>query len=354
MKNGRKKKSSQYYFRRKVFSYTQYWLLYYTERYSDKTEKDFATFIEAKSYDLAKSILINKTKELDKSIKVKAILGYMLHKDYISDRLAHRKLKIGDWDLVKSSSFPNINNVLFKKELPRKEGYTNRFNKATAEDTKGKGFKTGDDNWSRKHRKGKFLPLHERKGKKWTGDKWIDWDKNEMLKTKAKIIDALVQNKNNRKAAAEYLGIGRNSFYKLMARCEAKDWWDQKYPIAKRIPPRVSREERSKTQARVMADRRAKGEVFFDKGKIAESKRIANLQEAKAKQRDEYRQSLIPKIRKALSENNSIRSAAARSIGVKISTFRAWMLRTKKWVDWNNEYPSNYNTNKDFSWNKIQ
>jgi hypothetical protein len=81
-KAGRKKKTSQYKFRRKTFPFNQYWIIYYTELYSDNTEKDFAVFIKTRSYELAKIILKDRVKEDDKSIKLKAMSGYMLHKDY--------------------------------------------------------------------------------------------------------------------------------------------------------------------------------------------------------------------------------------------------------------------------------
>ena len=83
-----------------------------------------------------------------------------------------------------------------------------------------------------------------------------------MRQTKNRIITALVLNNNNRKKAAEYLNIGRTTLYKLMARCETKDWWNTEYPIEKRVPPRVSREQRSATQKLVMEKRRKRSTLF--------------------------------------------------------------------------------------------
>jgi len=351
-KRGRKVANCQKSFRKKIFSFTQYWLMYYTEKYSDNSEKDFVTFVKAKSYALAKSILVGKSLENDQSVKVKAVLGYMLHKKYKNTK-TNRVLSISDWENIRNSSFPNINNFLFKKELLRKKGFTNRFNKAKAKDCKNIGFKKGCENWSHKNRKGIYKKLHERKGLAWTGGEWVKWDKQEMRKTKNEIINALVLNNNSRKKASEYLNIGRSSLYKLMARCETRDWWNSEYPMEKPVPPRVSREQRSITQKKVMARRAQKSSIFFDKSEQAEEKRIRNLKAAKSKQKNAYRESLIPKIKKALIENNNIRTLAAKSLNVKYGTFKAWIDRTKFLVDWSKEYPSSYNNNSKSTWKTV-
>ncbi len=75
-------------------------------------------------------------------------------------------------------------------------------------------------------------------------------------------------------------------------------------------------------------------------------KRLRNLRLSKAKKRDEYRKSLIPKIKNALKENQNNRLKAAISLNVKRGTLKAWMQRTKCWIDWNKEYPSNYIKNE--------
>ena len=119
-KNQKKSKGSQYKFRRTEYRFYQYWIIYYTERYQNGSEKDFATFIKAKSYDLAKTILHLKLKE-DLNIKPRAIQGFMLHKGYRNAR-NFKKLSLSDWADVKNASFPNLNNFLFKKEMTRPEG----------------------------------------------------------------------------------------------------------------------------------------------------------------------------------------------------------------------------------------
>ena len=352
MKKGRKSKGSQYSFRRKNFSFHQYWLMYFTECYSDKTQKDFGTFIKAKSYSLAKIILKQKSIEDNPSVKLKAICGYMMHKDYRNNR-SNEKLSMSDWENIRNSCFPNLNNFLFKKEIPRPEGYTNKYNQTSYDHIKKIGFKKGANNWSTQNRKGKHKSLSERKGLKWNGGDWVEWDKEEMRQTKNKIIDALIVSKNNRSKAADYLKISRSTFHKLMFRCEEKSWWHEHYPIVKVDPPRVSSAERSATQKRVMKKRREDGLPFFHKTKESEEKRVLGLQKAKDKQKLEYRSALIPKIKKALSENQNIRSLAAKSLNVKQGTFKAWLAKTKHWVDWKNEYPSSYNNSKT-TWKTIK
>jgi len=337
-KRGRKPRSSQYKFRRQTFPFNQYWIIYYTELYSDNTEKDFAVFIKARSYELAKIILKDRVKEDDRSTKLKAMNGYMLHKDYKNIN-NQRSLSMADWDSIRSTAFPNLQNVLLKKFIPRPEGYTNRFNKSTAANVKGKGFKKGEENWSRQNRKGIYLSIEDRKGKKWTGAKWVPWDKEEMKHLKNKIIEALILHNNSRSKAAKHIGIGRTSLYKNMLRCESRDWWTKNYPPPKPVPPRVSSEQRSQTQKQVMLQRKIDGKKFFERDEEIEAKRLRSLRLSKAKERDEYRESLVPIIKKALENNNNNRGKAADSLKVKRATFKAWMQRTKAWVDWSKEYP---------------
>lgn len=352
-KRGRKTTNCQKAFRKKVFSFSQYWLMYYTERYSDKSEKDYATFIKARSYSLAKIILLEKVKEDHPNVKVKAVLGYMLHKKYKHTN-TNQLLSVSDWENIRQSAFPNVSNFLFKKHLPRPEGYTNRFNKSSAKDCKNIGFKKGAENWSSKNRKGVCKKFNERQGLIWNGDKWIKWDKQEMRQTKNRIIHALVLNNNSRKKAAEYLNIGRSTLYRLMIRCETRDWWNNEYPYERPMPPQVSKEQRSATQKKVMKKRKENGVPCFNKSAQTEAKRLKNLKVAISKKRDKNRKALIPKIKKALSDNNNIRSLAAKSLNIKVDRFSAWLLRTKQWVDWSKEYPSPYNKNTKFTWKTIK
>jgi hypothetical protein len=343
-KNQKKSKGSQYTFRRVEYRFYQYWIIYYTERYQGGLEKDFATFIKAKSYDLAKTILHLKLKE-DLNIKPRAIQGFMLHKGY---RNSHnfKKLSLSDWADVKNASFPNLNNFLFKKEMPRPEGYNSRFNQSNPHQIKKIGFKKGKDNWAVKHRTGVARKFNERKGLKWNGDKWAKWNKDEMRKTKNMIINALILFDNNRTLAANHLNMSRGKLYKLMARCETKEWWKESYPPQKPIPPRVSSSQRSQTQKRVMQDLKSQGHVFFKKNKTCEAKRLKNLRATILKKQIDSQKLLIPKIRKALKSNDNNRTLAAQSLGVKIGTFRSWMDRSKHLVNWTKEYPTNYNRNE--------
>jgi len=350
-KRGRKSQNSQTKFRKKTFSFYQYWIVYFTEKYPSGEEKDFTTFIKAKSAELAKLIIKAKADEDHAGTKVKAISIYMLHKDY-KNTLTNQRLSVEDWSNIRKSAFPNINNFLFKKETPRPEGYSNRFNKTNHTHLKTIGFKKGSDNWVTNNRKNKILSIHERKGLVWSGAEWVTWDKDEMLKTKNKIIDSLIMHANNRTHAAKYLKMGRTKMYKLMCRCEEIEWWNTNFPPAKPIPPNVDSKQRSATQKKVMALRKENGDTdFFSRNKNPEIevKRLRNLQFTKAKKRDEYRKSLIPKIRNALKENENSRAKAAMFLNIKRGTLKAWMQRTRCWVNWNKEYPCNYIKNENIN-----
>lgn len=338
MKKGRKKISIQKQAAKKVFSVVQPWIIYYTEHYSDSTEKDFFTFIKAKSRNLAKSILIDKTKEDDSTVKLKAIRCYILHKNYQNHKTG-QKLGIQGWGRVHDCAFPNVSNFLFKKEIPRPEGYTNRFNKTNLEHLKTIGFKKGADNWSTKHRKGTHLPLDERKGKKWTGGNWVKIDDQEMQIIESKLVGALIVHDNNRSHAAKYLKVSRHKLYKLMRTIHPMDWWNENYPAPKPTPPILSTERRSAIQKKTTQERIAKGEKLFNLTKEQAEKRDEKRRIAIHKKSINYRKSLIPIIKDSLLKCGNNRTVASRSINVKPATFKKWMRMTSEYVDWQKEFP---------------
>ena len=264
----------------------------------------------------------------------------MLHKDY-RHTSTNKLLSIEDWSSIKKSSFPNVSNFLFKKENPRPEGYNNRFNATNYEQLKTIGFKKGDKNWSALNRKGVVKGLHERKGLRWTGGDWVKWDQNELTKTKNKIIKALISTDNNRSQAAEILNIARGTLYRLMCRCESIEWWNTEYPIPKRIPPRIPTEQRSAIQKKAIAKRMAGGEIVFARSEEFEQKRLAGLKKTQAKKREQRAKELVLTIKEALEKSSNKRTLAAEILGIKYSTFKVWMSKTKHLVNWKEEYPIN-------------
>ena len=359
----RKKSSCQKTFRKKSFGFHQYWIIYFTEKIKGVEEKDYVTFIKAKSYCLAKNILLEKVKEdylnkkllplktaftknesrsVKNEIKLGSVRGYMLHENY-KNSLTGDKLSIEDWSDAREASFPNLKNFLFKKEIPRPEGYTNKFNKTNYEQLKKIGFKKGKENWSHKNRKGTYLPVDQRKGMIFKG-KWVKWDKEEMKKSKNQIIDALTLNNNNRFKTAEYLNIGRNSLYKIMTRIESLDWWNENYPYTRPTPPILPTEVRSQLQKNAMKVRMSNGEIPFSSlSSEQKQKRTDNRLKAIKKSSSIYRKSLIPIITEALKCNDNIRRKAASSLNVKEGTFRKWLRMTENYVNWTKDYPSPHN-----------
>jgi hypothetical protein len=334
-----KRKSIQKKFRGQKFNTHQYWNLHYTERQFDDTERDYVTFIKAKSYNLAKSILIQKIGEDNPDIKVKAIQGAMFHKTYRCD---NGPLTPERWAQIREASFPNIANILYKKHLERAEGKWNRF--SYPRNLSHIGFKKGDENWSRIHRKGKTLAPELRGGKIWRGDKWVNWDKDDMLKTKNLIINALILSDGHRSNAAKHLGLDRNSLHRIMSRISDIDW-NKEYPPPKPFANAkpVCRKLRSKIQKKVMAERMANGERPFSK--LTDDQRALrrkNAIKAKDKQRENSIRKNIPIIRDALEKNNNIRAKAADYLNVKSSWLYKWMIRTKHIINWSKEYPSPY------------
>lgn len=259
MKRGRKKTYCQKVFRKTEYHFDQYWNIAYTEVYEDGSERDFKTFLKSNSYKNAKKIL--KARLQEDKIKIKSIQGFMFHSGY---KIENKKLTLANWDQIKLAAYPNENDHIFKFEVERPDGYTNRFNKTNYEHLKTIGFKPGPNSYSTLHRKGKHLPIEKRIGKKWNGEKWVEWDKKEMAQTKSRIIEGLIKSANNRKKTAEYLNMGRTQLYKLMKRINGLDWWNKEYPYEKHPPPRVSKEERSATQKIVIKKMMNNGFVPFN------------------------------------------------------------------------------------------
>lgn len=331
-------KSIQAKFRKEIFRTDQYWNINYTERYHTGLESDFKTFIKAKSYESAKDILSRRVREDDPKTKIKAVHGFMFHKNYKNAN----NLRIGlkEWEQIRSASFPNENNFLYKLEIERAEGKTNRFNKTDYDQIKSIGFKKGDDNWSHIHNKGKTRPLKDREGMIYKG-KWVKWDKNLMKATRQQLIDALIHTEGNRLKAAEYLGVSRNKLYNLMSRFPKIDW-NKEYPAPKPFSTarKASFELRSKVQKEVMKKQIAKGFKPFPLSKEDDKKRRDKINATKRAKTEKRFKDLIPKIKRALRANKNIRKHAAKSLGMKSSYLSKLMHQTKDRVNWSKEFPN--------------
>ena len=343
-KRGRKPKSLQAKFRAKTFQFHQYWNIGYTERYKNGEEQDFKTFIRAKSFASAKKILKLRLEEEDPSIKIKAVQGFMFHKDYKSDN--GKKLGLQEWSQIRTAAFPNTSNFLFKHSIPRPQWKSNRFNATNHEHLKTIGFKKGPNNWSTLNRKGKTLAIELRQGKMWTGSKWVDWDKEDMNRVKNAIVSALIKHNNVRLRAAKELGMNRNCLYKIMSRIVGVDW-NKEYPTVKPSPPRVSKEQRSATQKKVMQKMMANGhKPFSNLTEEQKSKRFNNMLEAKRKKTKKRLDYYIPKMKESLDACGNSRKLAAEYLGLKDAHFRKLIRETKHLVNWAREYPTPYSTCK--------
>lgn len=336
----KKSKNIQKEFRNTVFQHHQYWSIGYTERYKDGSEKDFTTFIKAKSYELAKSLLITRLKEDESDVKIKAVQGFMMHKDF-KPTSKGRKLGIKEWDQIRSASFPNVHNVIFKHEIPRPEGYSNRFNKTNHEHVKTIGFKKGKDNWNTKNKTGTILPQKDRADFIYIG-KWVKWDKALREHTKNEIISALMRNDNNRSHTCVELGYSRSKLYTLMKRFPEIDWLKE-YPPPKMTPPRLSTAKRSELQKKAMAKRMAKGEVpFSNLTPEQESSRVSKLRKTKKAKQEERYDHWEPLIKNALDKCGNSRKEAAKMLGIKYSHIAKLMRKMKNRVNWAKEYPTPY------------
>lgn len=220
-KLGRKKKPIQSVYRNTHFQFDQYWNIHYTERFANNTEKDFKTIIKARSYYLACKYLKKKVKQDTPSSKVKSVTGFMLHKD---GEINGVTLSIKDWSLIRTASFPNEVNLLFKYLQPRPEGYTNRFNHITQGK---KVFKKGHiyiapKNQYTKEQKTQML---------YEGGKWVAWPKAEREALKDKIKINLKLYNNNRTLTAKALGFATSRPLRRLMRDKFPEVdWNKEYP----------------------------------------------------------------------------------------------------------------------------
>lgn len=332
-KRGKRPKSNQYKFRRTTFPFHQYWNISYTERFSNLEEQDFSVFIKAKSYDLAKKILREKVAEDNPGNKAIAIQGYMFHKDYKT--MNARKLTFQKWELIRSASFPNIHNILYKHRKPRAKGKLTRWHYPSSH-LSPYCYKKGHLSFTAN----KFKKIIVKSGKLLVSDEWVEQKSFDFTAIKKAIIDALIANNNMRTESAVQLGIDRSVLNKWMKRIKDVNW-QKEYPPQKQIPPILSREDRLKMQAQSKCKHKKYGATSLPRCLEVEEKRLLNSRIAQAKKADAYRRSLVPKIADALSVSNNVRAQAAKYLGVNPSTFKGWLARTKYLVDWANEYPSN-------------
>ncbi len=120
------------------FSFDQYWSIYYTEVFSDKTEKDFRVIVKARSASFAKKILKDKVKEDNESTTKSLCLSMISAKSQIN----RIKVNIEDWEHIRKCAFPNLADHLFKFFVPRLKGNVSRFHNRLPKN--GNKFKKGN------------------------------------------------------------------------------------------------------------------------------------------------------------------------------------------------------------------
>lgn len=206
------------------YSYDQYWSIHYTEVYSDRTERDYKLIIKARSSILAKKILQKKVKEDNARHKVKSFTCNLLQ---INSTIDNLKLTLKDWEHIKTCSFPNSANILFKYLKARPKGYTSRF-----------GPQKSPSRFYFQEHHPKFetySPPEKDKPYMIYDGKWKPWPKKEREALRDKIKLALSFCGNNRTEAAEHVGVSPRYLRKLMqTKFVEVDW-------AKDFPPPVSK-----------------------------------------------------------------------------------------------------------------
>lgn len=330
--------------RKKTFTTSQYWNINYTEYLPTGEETDYKLFIKAYSYDQAKYFLRKRLEEQDPPAKAKALHGFIFHKNY--KNAYNVKLGVAEWEQIRSASFPNANNILYKLEIPRDPKKTNRFNSTDLEHIKKIGFKSGKDNWSHIHRKGVIRPISERKGMIYKGT-WKKWDKALMDVTRKSLIQALTLHGGNRSKAAIHLNVSRHKFYNLMAKFPEIDW-AKDYPVIRGAPPPIPTEQRSAIGKEQMKKRMEQGHRPFNLSPEARDKQLVNMKKTKKAQQEKRWNKLIPKVKDALDRHSNCRSKSADYLGMGRSALTKFLRKTKHIVDWPKLYPSKFGRGKYF------
>lgn len=223
---GRKKRSIQVKLRNKIFSFDQYWCLHFTEKYADKSEKDFKCVIKARSADFAKKILLLKIKCDHPETKVKSIFAYMFRK---KSEINTKPLNLKDWGHIKKCSFPNELDILFKYNHPRPVGYTNRFNSQSSPKNR---FKKGEDARRAPNRK---IYTREQKANMLYDGSWKPWPKKDRDGLLEKVIILFKLHNNVRSKVAENLGISIKELKSLLNKKFIEINWEKDYPVSREI-----------------------------------------------------------------------------------------------------------------------
>ena len=227
MKRGRKKQKVQTKFKNTKFSYDQYWSVQYTEKFSKGNELDYKTIIKARSRDLAQSYLIKKNKSLDNGSKIKGIRLSLLHKE---STINNKPLTIQDWEDIRSCSFPNEVDILFKYNRPRKSNYSKRWNYIKTIPMKTR-LKTA----SKGRKACKKYSREEKAYMVMVNGKLKPWLPTEREGFKEKIIIQMKLHNNNRAAVTKALGYKCSKTLKnILENKFIEIDWDKEYPPPKK------------------------------------------------------------------------------------------------------------------------
>ena len=235
-------KIKQSWARKTKFSHNQYWCVSYTECYKVGGERDFKTFIKARSADLARKILVLRLKEDDLFLKVRTVTVSMIHDCWQVAEL-RKKLSVKQWESIRNVSFPNDWNRLFKFEKKRIDGQLNRYNVQSTTLTKEHQDKLqkASRELAEKYLKGSFKPICPELMKICSTDKYCkgssqrrgyaninNKDQREMELAYVKKI--MKKYHGNRNLAADSIGISRHRIRRVLKRFPEVDW-DKEFPL---------------------------------------------------------------------------------------------------------------------------
>ncbi|MDA1237314.1 MAG: hypothetical protein O3A15_00010 [Proteobacteria bacterium] len=222
--------------RRQKFAHDQYWFISYTEIYKNSKERDFKTIVKARSAELARKILTERLEENDLFLKVKSFTISMIHGKWQMASL-NKPLSISQWESIRSISFPNDWNKLFKFEKERLKGQLTRFNggpKNLSEENKNR-LRKAVKNLNKEYIKNSFKPLCPDLTEECNSEKYLK--ENKIIKGHASFnnpkhkqmeldfIKSLMRKcGGNIQYASEQAGVSRSVMRRALDRFPKVDW----------------------------------------------------------------------------------------------------------------------------------
>tara|TARA_Y100001963_G_scaffold56242_1_gene78650 strand:- start:5777 stop:7039 length:1263 start_codon:yes stop_codon:yes gene_type:complete len=313
--------------RRQKFSSDRYWCISYTEKSIHGVERDFKTFIKARSAKLATEILEGRLKEDKEFSRMSTAVASLVHKKW-NIRALHKPLTISQWAAVRALSFPNDRNKVFKFEKERQKGQVNRLNTAQKElsEERKTHLRKMAYNLSQEYLKDTFKPLCPKLREECTQRAYkarkgyASLNNPDHKERELTFLRNLMQEcGGNKQYAADSIGVSRSVLYRALKRFKGDVDWEKEYPLTytRPVPNTMECPKARANLARTLKKighrppPNKRGTPQYKKWKKTIS---ASWKEKSAKMTAEWKNKLI----KALRDNHHHRQNTATALGISV------------------------------------